>query len=73
MHAKEIEMTDRCEKLEANRITCNCSYGGCPRHGNCCACIRFHLESRELPACAFPDDVERTWDRSFKRFIETYG
>jgi hypothetical protein len=22
----------------------------------------------ELPACAFPDDVERTYDRSFRRF-----
>jgi hypothetical protein len=73
MNAKEIEMTARCEKLETNRRACNCSYGGCPRHGSCCDCIRYHLENRELPACAFPDDVEKTWDRSFKKFIETYG
>jgi hypothetical protein len=26
----------------------------------------------ELPACLFPDDVERTYDRSIRRFIETY-
>jgi hypothetical protein len=23
---------------------------------------------RQLPACCFPDDVERTYDRSFERF-----
>jgi hypothetical protein len=23
----------------------------------------------ELPACYFPDDVERTYDRSIERFI----
>jgi hypothetical protein len=66
-------MTSKCNRLEENRRGCNCSYAGCPRHGNCCACIRYHLENRELPACAFPDDVERTWDRSFRKFIETHG
>jgi hypothetical protein len=24
----------------------------------------------ELPACAFPDDIERTYDRSFARFAD---
>ena len=24
-------------------------------------------------ACFFPDDVEKTFDRSIERFIETYG
>jgi len=24
----------------------------------------------ELPACAFPPEVERTYDRSFARFVE---
>ena len=41
--------------------------------GNCCACIQYHLKQKELPACAFPDDVEKTWDRSFRKFIETWG
>jgi hypothetical protein len=27
---------------------------------------------KELPACFFPDDVERTYDRSIKKFIEIY-
>jgi hypothetical protein len=26
----------------------------------------------ELPACFFPEDVERTYDRSLKKFIEIY-
>jgi len=26
----------------------------------------------ELPACFFPDDVEKTYDRSLRRFIEVY-
>jgi hypothetical protein len=25
---------------------------------------------RELPACCFPDDVERTYDRNFERFAQ---
>jgi hypothetical protein len=62
----------RCEEHITNLKRCNCTYQGCPRHGNCCACLRYHLEMRELPACVFPDDVEKTWDRSFGRFIETY-
>jgi hypothetical protein len=26
----------------------------------------------ELPACAFPPEVERTYDRSFARFVEAF-
>jgi len=26
----------------------------------------------ELPACFFPDDIERTYDRSVEKFIKTY-
>ncbi len=66
-------MTVRCEKSAANAKGCPCTYEGCIRHGNCCECLRYHLANRELPACAFPPDVERTWDRSFERFIKTYG
>jgi hypothetical protein len=25
-----------------------------------------------LPACYFPEDVERTYDRSIERFIQSY-
>ena len=56
-----------CNK-EKNLAGCNCSYEPCPRKGMCCECIKYHLRSRQLPACAFPNDVERTYDRSFERF-----
>jgi len=65
-------MSKQCEKAELNSKSCNCTYQGCSRHGVCCACLRYHLERRELPACAFPDEVEKTWDRSFERFVETH-
>ena len=60
-------------KQEQNAKHCNCSYSGCPRHGVCCDCISYHLARRELPACTFPDSVEKTWDRSFEKFIQTYS
>ena len=53
-----------------NKLKCNCTYEPCARKGKCCACIAYHLEMEGLPACAFPPAVERTYDRSFKRFIE---
>ncbi|MEF8833199.1 MAG: DUF6485 family protein [Candidatus Thermoplasmatota archaeon] len=58
---------------ERNLDRCNCSYPGCPRKGMCCDCIKYHLDKNQLPACAFPDDVEETYDRSFEKFIEVYG
>ena len=60
-------------KQETNKQNCNCTYSGCPRHGICCECLKYHLSRRELPGCVFPDDVERSWDRSFQRFIKTYS
>ncbi|MHC4472590.1 MAG: DUF6485 family protein [Planctomycetota bacterium] len=47
---------------------CNCSYEPCERKGNCCDCLAYHLRMRQLPACCFPDDAERTYDRSFAHF-----
>lgn len=55
-------------RRQKNRERCNCSYDGCARVGVCCECLHYHLAMRELPACAFPDNVERTYDRSFERF-----
>ena len=57
-------------KKETNLEKCNCSYGSCPRTGICCDCISYHLKMRELPACCFPDDVEKTYDRSFEKFAQ---
>jgi len=39
---------------------CNCTYPGCSRKGFCCECLAYHLSSKELPACCFPADVEKT-------------
>ncbi|MFW5959974.1 MAG: DUF6485 family protein [Chitinivibrionales bacterium] len=56
-----------CRK-EDNLKRCNCTYSPCPRKGVCCECITYHLNMRELPACVFPDDIERSYDRSFEKF-----
>ncbi len=56
-----------CKENE-NLNICNCSYEPCERKGKCCDCLQYHLKIRELPACCFPDDAERTYDRSFSHF-----
>jgi len=58
--------------IEVNQARCNCTYEPCPRKGKCCDCIAYHLKADELPACVFPDDVERNYDRSFARFVRVY-
>ena len=55
-----------------NSARCPCSYEPCSRKGLCCECIQYHWSHRELPACFFPDSVERTYDRSLARFLEIY-
>ena len=57
---------------EKNLQNCNCTYEPCSRKGNCCECVAYHRSSKELPACFFPDDVERTYDRSYRKFVQTY-
>lgn len=61
-----------CNK-ERNLQECNCSYEPCSRKGICCECVAYHRSSKELPACFFPDNVERTYDRSYRKFVQTYG
>ena len=58
--------------IDRNLKDCNCSYEPCSRKGKCCDCIKYHLDMNQLPACCFPDDVEKTYDRSFNRFIKTH-
>ncbi len=55
-------------RQDSNMGRCNCSYEPCSRKGICCDCLNYHLRFRELPACFFPDDAERTYDRSFEHF-----
>ncbi len=56
-------------KQDQNLNSCNCTYNPCSRKGICCECITYHVKSRELPACYFPADAERTYDRSFEHFV----
>lgn len=61
-----------CKKA-TNLKRCNCSYSPCSRKGICCECLQYHLANRELPACCFPNDAERTYDRSFEHFARLVG
>ena len=54
--------------IEQNKIDCNCSYP-CDKKGMCCICLKYHKNRGELPACFFPDDIEKTYDRSIDNFI----
>ncbi|MBL7100378.1 MAG: hypothetical protein ISS23_00315 [Nanoarchaeota archaeon] len=58
------------EKREQNMKNCNCSYEPCARKGVCCECIAHHRSNNQLPACFFPDEVEKTYDRSKTKFVE---
>ncbi len=57
-------------KQSSNLQNCNCTYEPCARKGICCDCISYHLRMRELPACCFPDEAERTFNRSFEYFAQ---
>ncbi len=60
-------------KVEENKADCPCTWEPCSRKGICCECIKYHWNHGELPACIFPPEVERTFDRSIQRFIATYS
>lgn len=60
-------------KQNKNMKFCNCSYPGCSSKGICCQCLQYHLKSRQLPVCCFPDDAEKTYDRSFAAFARAWG
>jgi len=62
----------KCERAPQNLIDCPCTYPKCPRKGICCQCLKYHLENGELPACCFSKEAEKTYDRSFKKFIEDH-
>ena len=60
-------------QIEDNKAKCPCTYEPCSRKGKCCECISHHLEEyEELPGCVFPPAVEKTYDRSFARFVEVF-
>lgn len=64
-----------CLNQQKEKFHCNCTYS-CSRKGNCCECLAHHRKAAQLPACYFPDDVEKSYDRSISKFIrvvETRG
>ena len=66
-------MAIQCENLQKNVEKCACTYMSCSHRGNCCECISYHLAMQELPGCCFPPDAEKTYDRSFRKFIEVWS
>jgi uncharacterized protein DUF6485 len=60
-----------CGNKQKNLENCNCSYP-CDKKGTCCECISYHRRMRQLPACYFPEEAERTYDRSIGYFLELY-
>ena len=58
-----------CENKDRNMENCNCTYP-CSKKGTCCECILYHRSMRQLPACFFPNDAEKTFDRSYEYFVK---
>jgi hypothetical protein len=56
--------------IKENLAKCSCTYQPCSRKGKCCECITYHVEMQELPACVFPPDIEKTYNRTFLRFAQ---
>jgi len=60
-----------CSNKKQNMSMCICTYEPCSRKGICCECLHYHRKKQQLPACFFPAEIEKTYDRSVKCFIET--
>ncbi|MEM7816154.1 MAG: DUF6485 family protein [Candidatus Aenigmatarchaeota archaeon] len=61
-----------CPNREENLKLCGCTYEPCSRKGMCCVCIRHHRDKGEVPGCLFPKEAEKSYDRSVKRFLESF-
>jgi uncharacterized protein DUF6485 len=57
-----------CQK-EQNLEFCNCTYS-CEKKGKCCVCIKYHRERKELPACYFNNEQEKSYDRSIDFYLK---
>ena len=40
----------------------------CPLKGKCCDCVEHHRERKELPACYFTEEQEKTYDRTISNW-----
>jgi hypothetical protein len=59
-------------KINENKSHCNCSYS-CNKKGLCCECLHYHLKRNEFPACFFPNEIEKTYNRSIENYIKNYN
>jgi len=64
-------MREKYPNVEENKKRCNRSYDPCERKGLCCQCLHYPRRNGELPACYFSYAVEKTFDRSVSRFIQS--
>ncbi len=62
-----------CQNKSKNLDFCSCSYPSCPRKGLCCECLRYHLPNNQLPACFFPEEAEKSYDRSVSNYLSIKG
>ncbi len=60
-------------RIEVNKAKCPCTYEPCSRKGKCCECIAYHLEFEELPECVLPLEAEKTYNRSFAKFVDVFA
>lgn len=59
-------------KQKRNMSSCNCSYEPCSKKGMCCDCLQYHMKMSEMPACFFPNDIEKGYDRSISNFVKVW-
>lgn len=55
--------------ISKNLKNCSCTYEPCPRKGKCCECVEYHRRANEIPGCFFPEEAERTYNRSVTYFV----
>lgn len=55
--------------MEQNLKFCTCTYDPCVRKGKCCECVAYHREIKQIPGCFFTEEGEKSYDRSFRRFV----
>ena len=66
-------MVAECARMQQNLKLCNCTYDVCDKKGRCCECLHYHRRMGELPACFFPREIEKTYDRSITRFVALHS
>jgi hypothetical protein len=54
--------------FEQNKATCTWAYE-CGKKEKCCEYVSYQRKMKQIPGCFFSKDGERSYDRSFKRFV----